>query len=188
MTTRSKLCRGAAAVFLAVALWQIGSAALIAGKAWLAPVLIDQAWARTLAGDGRVRPWDWADTYPVAELHVPDLGVRRIALANVSMRNLAFGPTVELHGETRIFYAHRDTHFRFLKDVEIGTEIALTEAEGGPRLYKIRERAVLDKDAIALPQAVVGQDALMLVTCYPFDDWEPNGPLRYVVWATPRIP
>lgn len=175
-----------AAIFLAAAVWQLGSAGLIAGKAWLAPILIDRAWSKTLEGARQVAPWSWADTWPVAELTLPDRDVRRLVLSNTSMRNLAFGPTMERRGETRILYAHRDTHFAFLEHAAIGDQLTLTETDGQPRDYVIREMAVMDKDAVGLPRQLIGRNALMLITCYPFDNWQPDGPLRYVVWAEPR--
>ncbi|WP_231882596.1 hypothetical protein, partial [Oleiphilus sp. HI0061] len=58
------------------AIVQLGGGAKIAAKAWLSQYLIEQAWSRTLLGEERVRPWPWADTWPVAELSVPSLGVQ----------------------------------------------------------------------------------------------------------------
>ncbi|WP_259780936.1 sortase domain-containing protein [Aestuariispira ectoiniformans] len=183
MTARRFALYSVAAISLAVAGWQLGSAGLIAGKAWLAPILIDRAWAKTLDGERQVAPWGWADTWPVAELTAPKQDVRRLILSNTSMRNLAFGPTMDRRGDTRILYAHRDTHFRFLKDVAVGDHLSLKDETGKVRDYVIREAAVMDKQDLGLPKDLVGRDALMLITCYPFDDWQPNGPLRYVVWA-----
>ena len=58
-------------------LWQIGSGAWIYVKAQLAQVLLQRAWAGTLAGQRDVKPWPWADTWPVARLVVPENGCRR---------------------------------------------------------------------------------------------------------------
>ena len=64
---------GLALLLLALGLWQLGGAALIHGKAWLAQRLLDRAWAATLAGGHEVKPWPWADTWPVARLQVDTL-------------------------------------------------------------------------------------------------------------------
>ena len=78
---------------LLVAAHQLGGAAVIKAKAWLAPILIQQAWEQTLLSGGEaVKPWPWADTWPVARLWVPALGVERLVLAGDSGNALAFGP------------------------------------------------------------------------------------------------
>ena len=72
--------------------WQVGAGVWIYAKAALAQVLIKHAWDEALAGHKAMRPWPWADTYPVARLAVPALGVDEIVLAGASGRTLAFGP------------------------------------------------------------------------------------------------
>ncbi len=51
---------------------QVFDAALIKSKAELARVLIDRAWTLSMEGDQVVKPWPWADTWPVARLSIPD--------------------------------------------------------------------------------------------------------------------
>ena len=115
----------AAAVLIAIGLWQAGSAGYIHAKAWLAQVLLARAWTATLAGEARVRPWPWADTWPIARLQVPALGVDRIVLAGASGRTLAFGPGhlagTPLPGEkgTSVLAGHRDTHFAWIGDLRV---------------------------------------------------------------------
>ncbi|HEY9118841.1 MAG TPA: class GN sortase, partial [Marinobacter sp.] len=43
---------------------------------------------------------------------------------------------------------------------------------------------VVDSRHEQINTAQLPQDSLLLVTCYPFDGLESNGPLRYVVEAT----
>ena len=78
--------------FLAVGLWQIGEGSWIYAKARLAQVLLRRAWSRTLAGERDVRPWPWADTWPVAKLTVPSMHIDLIVLNGAYGRTLAFGP------------------------------------------------------------------------------------------------
>jgi len=73
-------------------LWQTGSGTWIYVKAKLAQVLLQRAWAVSLAGQRDVKPWPWADTWPVARLVVPSLGIDQIVLAGAHGRTLAFGP------------------------------------------------------------------------------------------------
>jgi sortase A len=81
-----------------------------------------------------------------------------------------------------VIAGHRDTHFRFLRDLQPGDEI-LVEAPGRPRArFRVRERTVVD----ARTAVLAGPDdarELVLVTCYPFGALRPGGPLRYLVLA-----
>ena len=80
--------RGAAGT----ALWHLGQASYIHAKAWLAQYLIRAAWERSLATGTTVKPWSWADTWPVARLVAPRQDADLYVLAGDSGRSLAFGP------------------------------------------------------------------------------------------------
>ncbi|MGO1080839.1 hypothetical protein ACTOWL_35275, partial [Inquilinus sp. CA228] len=69
-----------------------GQGLWIHAKAMLAQVLLDRAFAETLATGRAVKPWPWADTWPVARIDLPRLGESAIALAGASGQALAFGP------------------------------------------------------------------------------------------------
>jgi len=191
---RQQLALAAAALLAGLGLWQLGGAALIHGKAWLAQVLLESAWQASLADGGRaVRPWPWADTYPVARLRVPALGVDQIVLAGASGRSLAFAPG-HLDGTARpgaeghsIVSGHRDTHFRFLERLAPGAMIELQRPDGLWRQYRVTESRVIDARRARL-SAGDGRAALTLVTCYPFDALVPGGPLRYLVFAEDSAP
>ena len=169
-------------------IWLLGHGVWIYAKAELAQQLLQRAWARTLAGEGAVKPWPWADTWPVARIQLPAHGVDLIVLDGVSGRTLAFGPGhmpgTPLPGRAgvTVIAGHRDTHFRFLRDVQAGDEI-LVEAPGRPRgRFRVRQRAVVDARTAVLAGADDARE-LVLVTCYPFDALRPGGPLRYLVLA-----
>jgi sortase A len=156
----------ALAVLLAVAgLWQIAAAGTILAKAWLAQVLLAQAWAATLGGASAVRPWPWADTYPVARLQAPSQGIDQVVLAGAS-----------------VLSGHRDTHFRFLRDLRAGSRLRLQRPDGAWQGYRVVETRVIDARRARLHPGD-GRPALTLVTCYPFDAALPGGPLRYLVFA-----
>jgi sortase A len=172
---------------LAVGSWQIGEGSWIYAKAGLAQILLERAWSRTLAGESAVRPWAWADTWPVARLLVPSMQEDLIVLNGAYGRTLAFGPgyaeSSAFPGQpgTTILTAHRDTHFHFLKGLKELDEILL-ETSGGKRLrYLVQELLVMDESAaINMDKR---SDRLVLVTCYPFEAIVPGGTLRYVVTA-----
>ena len=160
-------------------------------KAWLAQRLLHRAWAATQAEGGPVKPWPWADTWPIARLSMPGRGIDLIVLADASGRSMAFGPGLVAGtappgavGNT-VLSGHRDTQFRFLKDLRPGERMRLEAADGSQRDYAVIETLIVDAHAVEILWDT-GDAQLTLVTCYPFDAIVPGGPLRYVVRASPR--
>jgi sortase A len=186
--SRRALVRVALSLLVTIALWQLGQGGWIYLKARLAQHLLQRAWARTLRGEAAVKPWPWADTWPVARLRAPAHGVDLIVLAGVSGRTLAFGPG---HAEgsalpgaagTAIVTAHRDTHFRFLERLRRGDEIVVDVPHRPSARLRVTDLSVVDART-----AIIRNDreaaGLVLMTCYPFGAVVPGGSLRYVVTA-----
>lgn len=189
MAVRFRLARVViVACLLCLGFWQLGQGAYIPAKAWLAQELMVRAWMRTQEEDDRYVPWPWADTWPIARLTARSGEVNLIVLAGGSGRTLAFGPghlsASALPGDTgnSVIAGHRDTHFSFLRDVEIGESLSIERIGGGRHRYRIVGIDVVDSRRGSL---LLDTDAavLSLVTCYPFDSVESGGPLRYVVTA-----
>ena len=176
------------ACLLCFGFWQLGQGAYIPAKAWLAQELMQRAWLRTGNGEVRATPWPWADTWPVARLTARSGEVDLIVLAGGSGRTLAFGPghlsASVMPGEpgNTVIAGHRDTHFRFLKDLQPGELLKLESSKGAHYLYKVVDVDIVDSRKGSL---LLDTDTAMLslVTCYPFDAREAGGPLRYVVTA-----
>lgn len=176
-------------LLLALVLW--GRGGWLYAKAGLAQVLLEQAWERTVEAGGTEDfvPWPWADTYPVARVEAPRLGVRRIVLAGSSGRTLAFGPGhvagTAFPGEPghAAVGGHRDTHLAFLQKLRPGDELVVETRHGERRRYRVDHWEVVDhRDTGVLVD--VGEARLSLITCYPFESVVPGGPLRYVVSAS----
>lgn len=173
---------------LCLGFWQLGQGAYIPAKAWLAQELMQRAWVRAGGGEERATPWPWADTWPVARLTAKQRDVDLIVLAGGSGRTLAFGPghlsASAMPGQAgnAIIGGHRDTHFQFLKKVEVGELLGMETTRGQRHIYKVVGVDIVDSRKGSL---VLDTDAAMLtlVTCYPFDALEAGGPLRYVVTA-----
>ena len=72
-----------------IGVWQIGEGLYIHCKAKLAQELIAHAWAASRASGAPVRPWPWADTYPIARLRVPAHNIDGIGSA-VGLRRTFF--------------------------------------------------------------------------------------------------
>lgn len=175
-------------VLLIAGTWQAGRGAWIQAKAVLAQVLIAQAWSRTLAGETKVKPWPWADTWPVAKLTVPRLGLERYVLAGADGPAMAFGPGhasgTALPGEqgNSVIGGHRDTHLAFLREVKPGDTLVIERPDGVRIAYRAASAEVVDRrDVWVMEQA--GPARLTLITCYPFDALRAGGPLRYVLLA-----
>jgi sortase A len=173
------------ATLLALGFWQLGQGAYIPAKAWLAQELMVRAWNRAGRGAAEPVPWPWADTWPVARLVAQDGAIKLIVLAGGSGRTLAFGPghlsASPMPGEPGniIIAGHRDTHFRFLKDLAVGEHLVLEAVDGTRHRYTVIDLDVLDarRASIAVDTE---QSLLTLVTCFPIRS---GGPLRYVVTA-----
>ena len=178
----------AAVLLLGLGAWQLGGGIYIHLKAQLSQVLLSRAWAETLTSAEQVRPWSWADTWPVARLKVPELSIDQIVLAGSSGRSLAFGPGhisgTALPGVAghSILGGHRDTHFAFLQTLQPGMQIEVQRRDGAWRSYLVTGSDIIDHRRARLAPAE-GRTALTLVTCYPFDAVTAGGPLRYLVTA-----
>ena len=166
----------------------LGDAAYIKAKATVAQVLLHGAWAASLADpDGHpMRPWPHADTWPVARLAVARLGIDQIVLAGASGRSLAFGPahlgvsSIPGSPGNAIISGHRDTHFRFLGDLELGDELTVTVRDGRTLTYRVTDLAIAHVDDVSI-ELVTPRRKMILVTCYPFEAIDPGTPYRYIV-------
>src|SRR5690606_2466574 len=112
--------------------------------------LLQRAWSETLAGGTRIRPWPWADTWPVARLTAPEHGIDLIVLAGATGRTMAFGPG-HLAGSAAIgdpgvavLAAHRDTHFRFLERLAVGDRFTLQTPDGRRHVYRVQATEIAD--------------------------------------------
>jgi sortase A len=167
---------------------QVASGAWIHAKAVLAQRLLEHAWQRTLDGEERVRPWPWADTWPVARLTIPRLDTTSIVLSGATGRTLAFGPGhtqgSALPGEpgNSIVSGHRDTHFAVLRELRRGDELLVERPDGEVVRYAVEGLEVVDERGAGV-SAVGDERALVLVTCWPFEALRPEGPERFVATA-----
>jgi sortase A len=165
-----------------------GHGAYIHAKALLAQVLLERAFNETIATGHPTKPWSWADTWPVARIEIPRLHASAIVLSGSSGQALAFGPGhVELTPDAgargvAVYSAHRDTHFRFLRDVAIGDEIDVTRSDGRRFRYRADSSQVVRFDASGIDPQTDGYQ-LVLSTCWPFDALT-SGPERYLLHAT----
>ncbi|MBU3023700.1 class GN sortase [Aestuariibacter sp. A3R04] len=165
-----------------------GNSLWIAGKAVVAQQLIESAWKSTLSEGHAVKPWPWADTWPVAAMEFPSQNETLFALAGSTGTSLAFGPG-HLDGTalpeepgTKVFSAHRDTHFSFLENIAIGEIFHLQSNNGVWQSYRVTEKTIVDSTKT---QWMIDQNRneVHLITCYPFNSATLNPDRRFVVVA-----
>lgn len=187
MLNRALWMKRGSLLLLGLAAWQLGEGAYIHAKAQLAQVLIARSWESRLTTGAVTPPWPWADTAPVALLEVPRLQVRQWILNDASGRSLAFGPG-QVSGSAEpgtpgmsLIAGHRDTHFDYVRDLRSGDELRVQSQQGKWQRYRVQDTQVIDTRQGDL--AIAETQGLYLLTCYPFDALQPNGPLRYVVRA-----
>lgn len=168
--------------FCALGLGSIVQAAWIPAKAEIAQVLLDRAFAASLAQRRPVKPWPWADTAPVARVSVTRLGVSDIVLGGGSGQAMAFGPALlRANDRVTVLAAHRDTHFAFVRDLRAGDAITVEDVDGQTRRYRVSGFETVRWDRFAVPRDPA-RPLLALATCWPFDATAP-GPMRRVAWA-----
>ena len=174
-----------------VGLWQLAIVGKFYLKAWVADQLISQAWTKSLEEKDQIRPWSWADTWPVAELIVPRLNITEIVLMGDSGRILAFGPGLTersaIPGDPglSVISGHRDTHFNFLKDLREGDQLVL-KTQAGTSTFILDELTVVDQNDFLIDQDYISKlqsPHILLVTCYPFDALIAGGDLRFIAIA-----
>jgi len=171
-----------------------GRALYMHAKAELAGILVRRAWQQSLQSGKPQAPWPWADTHPVARIRIPRLGYDEIVLEGASPRTLAFGPAHLLNGTSLgepgnlVLAGHRTSWFKPLENIAQGDTIQLQwfDAHRGglqERTYTVNMLSVVEPQDTAL-LAPTADDALTLITCYPFGRGL-RSPQRYIVRASP---
>ena len=169
------------------AVTMLGKSCWITLKAEVSQVLLQRAFTQSIASGENVKPWGWADTWPVAEVRIPRIGAEAIVLHGATTEALAFGPAylpdTPQPGErgTTVIAAHRDTHFAFLKDVAVNDDIAITRKDGLTFHYRVTNMRVANWNSSGIDRHAPGHH-LVLSTCYPFDAVT-RGEQRYIVEA-----
>jgi len=177
-----------------IGFWLIGALLLSQGlymdvKAKVAQVLISSSWNNRDEDRLPSKPWWWADTRPIAKLDVPRLNKTLFVMQDDSGESLAFGPghltqSAKPAQDGHVIIAgHRDSHFSFLRDISIGDTILTSNYDNQHKQYRVSNIQIINSNKQQLN--LIQNDQLTLITCYPFDDFIPGGPLRMIVHAIP---
>ena len=177
-----------------ICFWLVGAVLLSQGiymdvKAKVAQVLISSSWNQRADDRPPSKPWWWADTRPIAKLEITRLNKTLYVMQDDSGESLAFGPghlpqSAKPTENGHVMIAgHRDSHFAFLKDIAIGDTIKTSNHSTQSKDYTVINISIIDSSKEQLE--LHNHDQLTLITCYPFDDFIPGGPLRMLVHAQP---
>ena len=173
-------------------------AAYLHAKAGTAGMLIRRAWEHRVESGESSPAWPWADTHPIARLQIPRLHYDEIVLEGASSRTMAFGPARIFSGPKPgepgnfLLAGHRTSWFRSLETVGLEDEISLEWFDVGrrelfERNYSVASINVVQPDAVGPWLAPTTDDALTLITCFPFGA-SPRSPQRFIVRAVPIGP
>lgn len=179
-----------------IALWQLGQGVFMQAKAQLAQHLIARAWQLNVeqGGGKKIKPWFYADTWPIAKLTVPRLNIEEHILWDASGRNLVFGaahflPSASLEelvnyerGKSSLIAGHNDTNFAFLSQLKLGDIYELALESGLIMQYQVSNISIIHQSDTAFLQANLNSvNHLYLMTCYPFNTLISGTQQRYLV-------
>lgn len=159
-------------------------------KAEVAQIFIESAWDKSQNDKFHqpVKPWSWADTWPVLKLEVPSIHLSTLVLKDASGQSLAFAAGIMspdiFPGDfgNSFIAAHRDTQFKNIDRLNKQDEIQITNYRGEKISFYVDQIMVVDS-RVEQPITDTGDRRLTLVTCYPFEASEANTPFRYLVSA-----
>ncbi len=180
------IVKGLLAVMAMGGILSLASGLWIPTKTVVAQLLLQKAWDDAKFSATPVKPWPWADTWPIGRIVQKRLDINEIILAGNSGEALAFGPghltssAPPGEGGHCVISGHRDTSFAFLEDILVGDELLL-EGSSMTRKYHVQNIEVIKAQDLYLD--IMQPGVLTLVTCYPFSGILPNTTFRYVITA-----
>jgi len=157
-------------------------------KGWLSQQLISYSWHETISLHQKIKPWPWADTYPIAELSFKRLNKSIVVLNGGDPTTLAFSAGAiapfnqVLSTKPFVVAGHRDSHFSFLNQVFMNDIISLADSNGQSQLYQVEAIDIVDASTGQLP-VLASNSQLVLITCYPFTNSGSDSNERYVITA-----
>lgn len=165
-------------------------------KAWLSQELISYSWQQSINSRSSlsnnlnvsIKPWPWADTFPIAELSFKRLQKNIVILNGGDPTTLAFSagaiaPFNQANSAKPFVVAgHRDSHFAFLEDILMKDVISMTDQYGQSQLYQVEAIDIVDAATGQLP-VLANDSSLILITCYPFNGIDQDANERYVITA-----
>jgi sortase A len=188
-TTKSNLIGSSLILGLLISIssWQLVENKEI--SEWVTQNLMRSAWLRTQASGERIKPWPWADLWPIARLTVPHLNAEHIVLELEKQFEPSIGlsylKSSVLPGEigNTVLGAHPSLYSSFLSELKPNDILVLESPRTGKWHYRVHDTRVVNKSDTDLLEPGLKR-RLILVSCYRCEKIEAQkNSLRYVVIA-----
>ncbi len=173
---------------LIIGIWLFSQSPSMAGiRSWISKGLLYTAWVRTQSSGDQIKPWPWAETWPLARLSIPDMGIEHIIVAHASEKNVAFTlghlessvPPGEM-GNSGLL-VRREGYYEFLKILKPDDLLVLESLHSGKWHYRVSAIYVVPKTNTQILASSANR-RLTLISCYPCTS-ERKSYFRYVIVA-----
>jgi len=173
-------------IVIGITIWQFTQGKEIFLKTWLSRGLLHTAWVRTQASGRIVKPWPWANTWPLGRIYVPRLKLEQVILYNNSNNILSLAPS---HANSTVLPGYmgnsvlnidRNIYFKFLKHLKTNDKIVLESFNNGRWNYTVDNIYIVDRTTIEFVKPTLDR-RLTLISCHPCES--KNERRRYVVVA-----
>jgi sortase A len=184
MSSRTRVARRAAWVFLGTGLLALGYAAYVTLDAWVFQAVEQRRFDRARL-EAEAAPV-LVEGGAIGEIGIPRLGLSAMVAegdsASVLQRGVGHLAGTALPGEPGnvVLAGHRDTFFSPLKQVRVGDVISV-KTRGGDFEYLVESTAVVPPTAVEVLQPTRAR-TLTLITCFPFA-YVGAAPDRFIVRA-----
>ena len=150
------------------------------------------SWNKIIETGVYTKPWSSFDGIPILRIEIPRYKISQIVMKNTSAQNLAFGPAwhsesyLPKDNKVTIISGHRDSHFIYIKNLEIGDIIKIQDKENNWYTYIVENFFIVNslKEEILMNQ---NEKKLLIITCYPFNEIHSGTPYRYIISAKEHI-
>lgn len=175
-----------ASLLLSLGMLQFVQEHITHAQNWLIQNLLHTAWVQSQASGRPVRPWPWAENWPLARLTMPSIAKEHVVLANANTTSTEFAPShlqnSVLPGEqgNSVLTVPALGYENFLSQLQTGDTLILESMSSGRWHYRIVDRQIVLKTDTRLLEPTSSRK-LTLVSCYPCQAQTEQ--LRYVVIA-----
>ena len=170
----------------------VAKASLMPIKAFIGQHYLETAWQETLRNNKLSKPWGSADFYMIGELKVPRLKISRVILNSVSGEALAWGIGRVNNIKSKspsgpvILAGHRDSHMKFMYELNVGEKIELIMSDGLIKTYIISKTGITNQPELEISESINKKNSLILTTCWPLKSSQ-QGHQRYIIFSQQAV-
>jgi len=170
----------------------IAKASLMSIKAFIGQHYLEVAWQESLSTNKLSKPWRSADFYMIGELKVPRLNISRVILNSVSGEAMAWGIGRVNNIKSKsssgpvILAGHRDSHMKFMYELNVGEKIELIMSDGLIKTYIISKTGIINKPELEISESINKKNSLILTTCWPLKSSQ-QGRQRYIIFSQKAV-